>query len=71
MRVHGHARGDGPLTAREQHVLDLLTEGLANPAIAARLHLSRRTVEHHVSNILAKLGVSTRAEAVALKRTGR
>ncbi len=65
VRGHSGPRADGTLTAREQHVLDLLAEGLTNPAIAARLHLSRRTVEHHVSNILAKLGLTNRAQATA------
>jgi DNA-binding CsgD family transcriptional regulator/tetratricopeptide (TPR) repeat protein len=52
------------LTRREAEVLDVLREGLTNAEIAQRLYLSPRTVDHHVSAILAKLGVATRAEAV-------
>jgi DNA-binding CsgD family transcriptional regulator len=52
------------LTAREAEVLDVLREGLTNAEIAQRLYLSPRTVDHHVSSILAKLGVSSRADAV-------
>jgi DNA-binding CsgD family transcriptional regulator len=56
------------LTARELDILRLLDEGLRNATIAERLFLSERTVEKHVSSILRKLGVSTRAEAVAEAR---
>ena len=48
------------VTGRELQVLRLLGQGLSNPDIAARLHLSRRTVETHVSHLLAKTGSSTR-----------
>jgi DNA-binding CsgD family transcriptional regulator/tetratricopeptide (TPR) repeat protein len=53
------------LTKREAEVLDQLRAGLTNAEIARRLYLSPRTVDHHVSAILAKLGVSSRAEAAA------
>jgi DNA-binding CsgD family transcriptional regulator len=51
------------LTARELEVLALLGAGLRNADIAARLHISEKTVDHHVSAVLAKLGVHTRREA--------
>jgi NarL family two-component system response regulator LiaR len=54
------------LTPREQEVLALLVEGLSNPEIAERLVISRSTAKAHVSNILSKMGVSNRAEAIAL-----
>jgi len=54
------------LTARELEVLAVMVEGLTNPEIAERLVVSRSTAKAHVSNILSKLGVSNRAEAIAL-----
>jgi DNA-binding CsgD family transcriptional regulator len=56
------------LTAREREVMDLLATGATNPEIADRLFLSRKTVERHVSNVLAKLGARNRAELAARAR---
>jgi ATP/maltotriose-dependent transcriptional regulator MalT len=53
------------LTARELEVLRLVSTGLTNKGIAAELVLSERTVERHLSNIFAKLGVSSRAAATS------
>jgi DNA-binding CsgD family transcriptional regulator/tetratricopeptide (TPR) repeat protein len=55
-----HPRG---LTKREQEILELLSEGQSNEEISATLFISVRTVEHHVSAILSKLGASTRKGA--------
>lgn len=55
-----------PLTDREQEVLALMVGGLSNAAIAERLVVSLSTVKFHVSNILAKLAVESRTEAVSL-----
>jgi ATP/maltotriose-dependent transcriptional regulator MalT len=56
------------LTAREQEVLDALALGLSNAQIGERLFVSRKTIDHHVSSILSKLGVPSRGIAVAKAR---
>lgn len=72
--VRGIPRGPRPstrenpagLTNRQMEVLGLMADGLSNADIGARLFISTRTVDHHVSTILAKLDARTRAEAVSL-----
>jgi DNA-binding CsgD family transcriptional regulator len=59
------AAGAGGLTARELEVLRLVAAGETNKGIATELFVSERTVDRHMSNILAKLGVSSRAAATA------
>ena len=54
------------MTGRELEILTLMVEGLSNNEIAERLIVSQSTVKFHVSNILSKLGVTGRTEAVAL-----
>lgn len=60
------SEGTIKLTEREIEILALIVEGLSNKEIAKRLFISNSTVQFHVSNILSKLGVSKRTEAVYL-----
>jgi DNA-binding CsgD family transcriptional regulator/tetratricopeptide (TPR) repeat protein len=65
----GSSRGNpAHLTSRETEVLALLAEDLKNAEIGVRLHISPKTVDHHVSAILGKLGVATRQEAARWAR---
>ena len=59
------------LTEREREVLSLMIEGLSNTQIAGRLTVSPSTIKSHVSNILSKLGVASRTEAVTLALRNR
>jgi NarL family two-component system response regulator YdfI len=54
------------LSKREREVLELLAQGAANKEIAAQLYIAERTVKAHVTSIFNKLGVNSRAEAVAV-----
>jgi DNA-binding NarL/FixJ family response regulator len=54
------------LTSREAEVLGLLARGMTNAEIAATLFLSDKTIEHHVSHVLGKLGVSSRRDAARM-----
>jgi DNA-binding NarL/FixJ family response regulator len=55
--------GIDQLTGREREVLELVAEGLSNKMIALRLDLMEKTVKHHMTQILSKLGISNRTEA--------
>jgi DNA-binding NarL/FixJ family response regulator len=56
------------LTEREREILELIAQGLTNPAIAEKLVLSPKTIRNHVSNIFSKLQVSDRSQAIVKAR---
>jgi DNA-binding NarL/FixJ family response regulator len=58
-------RGLDMLSRREREVVPLLAEGLSNAEIAKRLFVTPKTIEHHVTNILGRLGLRTRSEVAA------
>jgi non-specific serine/threonine protein kinase len=62
IEAHRPLRQPGPLTARQHEVADLVATGLTNAQIAAKLHLSERTVENHVFNALSALGLHNRVQ---------
>jgi two-component system, NarL family, response regulator LiaR len=64
--MHRGNRPGSDLTERERDVLALMAEGLPNEQIGARLSITPATVKYHAGSIFSKLGVATRAEAVAL-----
>jgi two-component system response regulator DevR len=63
LRERAHAFGD--LSAQEMQILAAIAEGLTNREIGTDLHLSEKTVRNYVSNILSKLGLTSRAQAAA------
>jgi DNA-binding NarL/FixJ family response regulator len=65
LRAESRTSDPDILTAREREVLALMAEGSSNRTIAGELGLSPKTVNRHVENIFGKLGVSSRAAAVA------
>ena len=56
------ARAGEALTAQEAQVARLARDGLSNPEIGARLFISPRTAQYHLSNVFAKLGISSRSQ---------
>ncbi len=62
---------ESPLSPREHEVLRLVAEGLTSKQIGQQLVLSHRTVDHHLTSIFNKLGVDSRAQAVAVAARDR
>ncbi len=76
-RIYAFAAQQNPdattdlLTPREIEILDYIAQGMTNQQVASRLSLTVHTVKNHVHNLLGKLGVATRAEAVAVYRADK
>jgi len=68
---HSTRANPAGLTEREMDIAALLVDGLRDAEIAARLHVSPKTVGHHVSAVLAKLGVRSRGDAARVLRSGK
>ena len=67
VRTGGEARGGlASLSAREAEVLEMAAQGLTNPEIAARLHVTIHAVKFHLAGVYRKLGVANRTEAAVL-----
>ncbi|WP_049733171.1 response regulator [Rhizobium ecuadorense] len=69
--LNGSAPDKNGLTPREREVMDLVAQGLSNKHIGLRLNLQEKTVKHHMTQILSKLGVSNRTEAALQWREQR
>jgi DNA-binding NarL/FixJ family response regulator len=61
--LSGQTSDKDTLTPREREVMDLVAQGLSNKHIGLRLDLQEKTVKHHMTQILTKLGVTNRTEA--------
>ncbi|NKL28354.1 response regulator [Rhizobium leguminosarum bv. viciae] len=69
--LHGGTSDKNSLTPREREVMDLVAQGLSNKHIGLRLGLQEKTVKHHMTQILSKLGASNRTEAALQWRERR
>ncbi|MGR9245736.1 response regulator [Rhizobium leguminosarum] len=69
--LHGGTPEKNSLTPREREVMDLVAQGLSNKHIGLRLSLQEKTVKHHMTQILSKLGASNRTEAALQWRERR
>ena len=63
-------RADLALTAQQERIARLVAEGATNREVAQELHLSPRTIDHHLRNVFARLGVRSRTELARLVAMG-